>query len=314
MSVLKLKPAIKEYLWGGTKLKENYHIEHDGIVAEAWVVSCHPDGLSIIESGPDKGLSLLGYIEKKGRDILGTQGKTYEQFPILVKLLDAQGELSVQVHPDDEYALRVEGEYGKNEMWLILDSELGSTIYHGVKEKMTKEEFRNSIHDGTLLSKLNEVEVKPYDLYDIPAGTIHALRSGSVMAEIQQSSNSTYRIYDYDRVGADGKKRDLHIDKAVDVSTLEPNYQDNSLVWQDNEATLLKNQYFNNKIIRINEPTTLQAGPASFQGIVVTNGQGTITCDGETIEVIKGNGLFVEANTSYEVDGSIELVIAEVAA
>lgn len=313
MSVIKLKPATKDYLWGGTKLKEHYNIEGEGIIAEAWVVSAHPDGLSVVESGEYQGLTLVEYIARKGKEVLGTKGQTYEQFPILVKLLDAEGELSVQVHPDDEYGLRHEGEYGKNEMWLILDSKPGSTIYHGVKEKITKEEFRTAIEDGTLLDKLNEVEVKPYDLYNIPAGTIHALRPGSVMAEIQQSSNSTYRIYDYDRVGADGKKRDLHIDKAVDVSILEPNYEDNNLKWQNNEASLVQNEFFNNKIVRVTDTTQLSAGPVSFQAIVVTDGQGTITCGNESIDIIKGNGLFVDANTEYQVNGQVELVLAEVA-
>ena len=155
MSIVKLTPAFKDYLWGGTKLKENYGKKTDmDPVAESWELSVHPDGPSIVASGEYEGLSFPEYLEKKGKSVLGTKGNTFEFFPILIKFIDAKQPLSIQVHPDNEYALRVEHEYGKTEMWYILDCEPDSFLYFGVNKEITKEEFERRIHDNTLLDGL----------------------------------------------------------------------------------------------------------------------------------------------------------------
>lgn len=311
MAVLKLKPYLQHYLWGGRKLVENYNIQSDEKVAEAWVVSCHPDGPSMIDMGPNKGITLPEYIESKGKTILGTHGEKYEAFPILVKLLDANQDLSIQVHPDDEYGLRVEGEYGKNEMWLILENDPGSIIYYGVNEPLTKEVFRASIEDNTILDKLHSVETKPYDFFYMPAGTIHALGKGNVIAEVQQSSNSTYRIYDFERRDAQGNLRELHIDKAVDVSDLTPiEYEPVKLDGQITE--LIKNQYFYTRLVKVRGSRKLEATDQSFQALVVVKGNGVLVDGQQQYELKQGDGLFVEANTVYEVEGNLELLIAEV--
>ncbi len=160
MALVRLLPAFKDYLWGGTKLKENYNKKTDlDIVAESWELSTHKDGQSIVDSGEYKGLTLSEYVEKLGKDALGTKGNAFEFFPILIKFIDAKGNLSIQVHPDNEYALRVEKEYGKTEMWYILDAEEGASLYYGTNKEITKDEFRARIEDNTILDVLKKVPV-----------------------------------------------------------------------------------------------------------------------------------------------------------
>lgn len=223
MYPLKLKPALKDYLWGGTKLKTDFHMQSElEKVAEAWVLSCHKDGQSVVLNGELTGKTLEEAISILGKECLGVRGAEFAYFPILIKLIDAKDDLSVQVHPNDEYALKVEGEYGKTEMWYIVDCEPGATIYYGFKQNITKAEFETRIKDNTLTDVLNTVPVKKGDCFFIDSGTIHAIRSGILIAEIQQNSNTTYRVSDYGRLGADGKPRPLHIEKAVEVTTLTP--------------------------------------------------------------------------------------------
>ena len=182
-------------------------------VAESWELSCHKDGNSVIDSGEYKGLTLSEYVEKAGKAVLGTDCEKFENFPILIKLIDAKDNLSVQVHPDNEYALRVEGEYGKTEMWYVVDCDPGASLLYGFTHEISKEEFRQRIENNTLLEVTNRVEVHPGDVFFIESRTLHAIGKGILIAEIQQNSNTTYRVYDYGRVGADGKPRQLHIEK-----------------------------------------------------------------------------------------------------
>lgn len=216
MTILKLKPACKDYLWGGHRLVEEYGIEYDGdILAEAWELSCHPDGPSVITNGEYAGKTLKEFIDEKGMEVLGLHCRRFREFPILTKFIDARDNLSIQVHPGNSYALKNEGQYGKTEMWYVLDAEEGAILYYGFKKEITKEEFARRIKDNTILEVLNAVEVHKGDVLFIESGTLHAIGKGLLIAEIQQNSNVTYRIYDYGRVGKDGKKRDLHIEKAL---------------------------------------------------------------------------------------------------
>lgn len=312
MTVLKLKSAVKDYLWGGRRLSEAYGVNQEGIIAESWVVSCHPDGPSTIIESEYEGMSLISYIDLKGKHILGSRGIKYDKFPILCKLLDAQNDLSIQVHPNNEYALRVEHEFGKNEMWLVLEAKPGSRIYYGVKEPMNKQQFKSHIEDSTIMNQLNAVYAQPYDVFYIPAGTIHALGKGFVVAEIQQSSNSTYRIYDYDRVGPDGKKRELHIEKSVEVSNLEPSPKQKPLHWEGNIANLIQNEFFQNQLVRNVESTTYKTSLESFQALVVTKGKGKLKNKEYRYDMNQGDGFFVEAGSEFIVDGQVEFIIAQV--
>ena len=217
MYPLLLKPAMKDYLWGGTKLKDEWGFETDkDIAAEAWLLSCHKDGNGVVMNGTLKGKTFSEVLSLWGKEALGERAEKFSDFPILIKFIDAKQSLSVQVHPDDEYALKNEGEFGKNEMWYIVDCEEGAELIYGFKENISKEEFERRIKDNTLPEVCNYVPVKKGDVFFIEAGTLHAIGAGILICEVQQNSNSTYRVWDFGRVGADGKPRELHIDKALE--------------------------------------------------------------------------------------------------
>lgn len=205
----KLTPVLKSYIWGGYRLKELFGRESGGEkIAESWEVSVHPDGLSGCAGG-----TLAQYL-KENPCAVDKEGST---FPVLVKYIDAKENLSVQVHPNDEYARRAEGDNGKTETWYIVQADDGAGIYCGFKRDTTKEEFLRKVQDGTVEELLNFIPVKAGDCYLIEAGTVHAICAGCVICEIQQSSNVTYRVYDYNRKDAQGNLRPLHIEKAVEV-------------------------------------------------------------------------------------------------
>ena len=223
MSVYKLQPSYKDYLWGGHRLVDEYGKDYDGdILAESWELSCHPDGPSTIVNGPYAGKTLEEYIETAGKEVLGSNCRRFRDFPILIKFIDAKQNLSIQVHPDNRYALKNEGQYGKTEMWYVVDAEKDAFLYYGFKKEISREEFARRIQEDTLLEVLNAVPVHKGDVLFIESGTIHAIGKGILIAEIQQNSNVTYRVYDYGRVGKDGKKRDLHIEQALAVTNRVP--------------------------------------------------------------------------------------------
>ena len=220
MKIEKLSPAFKDYLWGGTKLRDVYGKKCDyEKVAESWELSTHPAGQSVIDGGEYDGLKFGEYLEKVGAKALGVNGAKFKEFPVLIKFIDAKQPLSVQVHPSDEYALRVEGEYGKTEMWYVVDCEPGASLYFGVNRALTKEEFKKRIEDNTLTDVLYKADVKKGDVFFIQSGTIHAIGAGILICEIQQNSNTTYRVYDYGRRGADGKLHgDVNFEEASAVA------------------------------------------------------------------------------------------------
>ena len=289
MYTLKLKPALKDYLWGGTRLKTEYKMESDlEKVAEAWVLSTHKDGPSVVLNGELCGKTLTEAVEIFGADCLGENGKKFSYFPILIKLIDARDDLSVQVHPNDEYALKVEGEYGKTEMWYIVDCEEGAALYYGFKEEISKEEFREKIADNTITDVLNRVPVKKGDVFFIPSGTIHAIGRGILIAEIQQNSNTTYRVCDYGRLGADGKPRPLHIDKAVEVTNLTPPPESKDL----SAGTLAECEYFKVRLFSTDKQKEIEVDNASFVSLLCLEGE--VSFDGVTL--VKGDCAFIPAN------------------
>ncbi len=218
-----LRGFVKDYLWGGNRLREEFGKESSSeIIAESWELSCHPDGGSVVISGKDKGLTLAEYIEKYGAEnILGSDCHRMEKVP-LIKLIDAKQPLSVQVHPDDAYARAHGDANGKTEMWYVLDAEPGAELVYGVNRELTREEFAAHIENGTLEEILNYVPVKKGDVFLIPAGTLHAIGGGILIAEVQQNSNLTYRVYDYNRRDAAGNLRELHVEDAIQVTNLAP--------------------------------------------------------------------------------------------
>ena len=218
MKALQLTPACKDYLWGGQRLKTDFGVQSDlDPLAEAWVLSCHPDGPSLLPDGTTLADYLVAHPEAAG-----SHCEAFADFPVLVKLIDAKRDLSIQVHPSDAYALEHEHQYGKTEMWVVLAAEPGAFLYYGFDHEITKEEFARRIRENTLTEVLHAAPVQKGDVFFIPSGTLHAICKGIVIAEVQQNSNVTYRVYDYGRVGADGKPRALHIEQALAVTDLRP--------------------------------------------------------------------------------------------
>jgi mannose-6-phosphate isomerase len=319
MYPIKLKPAFKDYLWGGTRLRDDFGKECDfDKVAESWELSCHKDGNSVVADGEFAGLTLAQYIEKEGKSVLGTNCEKFENFPILIKLIDAKDNLSVQVHPNNEYAQRVEGEYGKTEMWYVVDCDEGASLLYGFKHNITKEEFRERIENNTLLEVTNSVPVKKGDVFFIEAGTLHAIGKGILIAEIQQNSNTTYRIYDYGRVGADGKPRQLHIDKAVDVTNLCPAkpYPQSEPVdmggWT--KKRLAKCEYFTVDVINVDTSAALEADKSSFVNILVLDGGCVLSSEGnDAVELKKGDSVFIPAGLGkFELTGKCSAVMTHI--
>jgi len=251
MAIGKIHPACKQYLWGGEKLIREYGISSQNTpLAEAWVLSAHSDGDSRIsfsegelcsegketsegkvcsegkessegesfseEESSSEGESFAEYL-KCHPEAVGSFGKAFPFFPTLIKLIDAKKALSIQVHPDDSFALSREGQYGKTEMWIVLEREEGAFLYFGFQKDYTEEEIRRAIEAENFPSLLCKVMVEPGDVFFIPAGTVHAIGAGILLAEVQQNSNLTYRVYDYGRKDAQGNTRELHVEKALEV-------------------------------------------------------------------------------------------------
>lgn len=304
MTIQKLTPAFKDYLWGGQKLKEDYGKMTDlDPLAESWEVSTHPDGPSYISGGDYDGQTFAQYLASKNNQPLGTKGQTFDRFPLLIKFIDALDDLSIQVHPDDEYGLRHENEYGKTEMWYILEAEPGSKIYYGTNEKITKEAFRQAIEEQKVLEKLKQVEVHPGDVVFVEAGTIHAIGKGIVLCEVQQNSNITYRVYDYHRKDAAGNLRDLHVEQALAVSTLDPLNTDFTAaeeikVYENHTKQLLAtSSHFITSKIEVNGTFTHHVPAESFEVMVMIDGDITLQKNDQTITLKKGESAFLDADS-----------------
>ena len=267
MKVVKLKPAIKDYIWGGNyfqNFKKGLGFDR---VSECWELSLREDAPSVIASGRYLGKPLYEVVTKED---IGPVMDKFPYFPLLIKLIDAKDNLSVQVHPSDDYALKYEQSFGKSEMWHIISADEGSGLYVGLNKDYTKEEIEKALKEGNILDYLNFYQVKPGETYVIQPGTIHAIGKGVRLIEIQQNSNLTYRLYDYNRVDKDGHPRELHIKKALDVIDYHkyvPNMSDDEL--------LADNKYFTVKRIEFNKAVKLSASE-SFLSFTFLEGEGTV--------------------------------------
>lgn len=313
MALLQLAPSFKDYIWGGHRLVEEYNKQYEGeILAESWELSCHPDGPSRIVNGAFAGKTLQEYIEGQGKEVLGTNCQRFEDFPILIKFIDARDNLSIQVHPDNEYAKRVEGQYGKTEMWYIMDCKEGAFLYYGFKEEISREEYERRIKEDTLLEVLNKVLVQKGDVLFIEAGTIHAIGKDIVIAEIQQNSNVTYRVYDYGRMGKDGKKRELHVEKALDVTNRTPMVRSKS--FQPHVASCeyftVDSLYLDGRAMKKMEG---HVDETSFASIIFMEGEGCVRSGGEELKFRKGDSFFLSAGSgAYEVEGFCQALVTRV--
>ena len=263
-NALKLKPAIKDYIWGGTYFKQ-FGKGNQDIIAECWELSIRDDFNCVLASN---GKQLKEVISKED---IGSNAERFPYFPLLIKLIDAYDNLSVQVHPSDDYALKNENSFGKSEMWHIISADPGCGLYIGFKKDISKDEVEKRLKEGTLLEVLNFVEVKPGDTYLINPGTIHAIGKGVRLIEIQQNSDLTYRLYDYNRVGKDGQPRPLHIEKALNVI----DYHKYQFVKPEG-SVLADNQYFHVERKEFDGELEINADQGSFVSFTFISGSGKV--------------------------------------
>ena len=302
--MIKLQPVLKDYLWGGEKLKTLFGRRADGIVAESWEASVHRDGVSTIAGS---GKTFTGYLAANPTAV----DKNGGGFPVLIKYIDAAKNLSVQVHPDDEYALKYERDNGKTEMWYIISADEGAGIYCGFVRKTDKAEFLEKVKDGTVEELLNFIPVKPGDCYLIKSGTVHAIGAGCVICEVQQNSNVTYRVYDYNRRGADGKLRPLHVEKAVDVIKFdafrdETGGSDYEPVAGGKIRELTKCEYFRCRELALDGEFSV-INEKSFTVINFTDGNGEI--NGE--KFVAGDTFFVPCGEAFSLRGTATAILTD---
>lgn len=305
-------PAGKDYLWGGSRLKDDFAKEADLTpLAETWECSTHPDGLSHIASGPFQGMA-LGDVIRSHPEFLGTHPENNKgELPVLIKLIDAKQNLSVQVHPDDEYAKKYEnGQQGKSEMWYVMDAEPGAELIYGFYHDITKETLRRAIGNGTVEKYLQRVPIYKDDAFFIPAGQVHAIGAGALIAEVQQSSNLTYRMYDYGRLEKDGKPRELHVDKALDVANRKgsaaPRQPMRVFRFKNGAAydLLCRCKYFQVERMLLNteicrQMASVQAGANSFEVLLCTEGCGVYYWgEKESLNFYKGDCVFLPADSA----------------
>lgn len=298
MKARKLTSFLSERIWGGARLSQYGKPVRDEGIGESWELSfirgCEStvDGRAVSEVFP--------------KEAWGTRGAAFENFPVLTKFIDAKDNLSVQVHPDDSYALREEGSYGKTEMWIVLEAEPHAGLYLGFREDITEDEVRRYAADGTLENYLSFREVTPGDVYFIPAGTVHAIGQGVLLYEIQQSSDLTYRLYDYHRRDAKGNLRELHVDKALRVSDLCPYTPP---IFQNADPSVIGEcDYFTTRICKVScAEKTFFVDESSFLMLTVLNGEGEI--DGQ--KAAKGD-TFLVAAAEGEIRASGDMTLAAV--
>ena len=312
-----LKAPVKDYIWGGTRLRELFGKEGGDRLAESWELSCHPDGECYIMGGEFDGMKLSDFVNEHP-EAVGSGFKSGDSFPVLVKLIDAKNDLSVQVHPNDEYAHKYENDNGKTEMWYVIDAAPGSELVYGFNEELSKDEFRKAIEDNTLMEKLRRVPVKQGDVFFIEPGTLHAIGKGILIAEIQQSSNVTYRVYDYGRLGADGKPRPLHIEKALEVTNTKPLDPERPVYGLELDGVvtqlLADCKYFNVNRHRLIKELELYADKNSFAHVLMIGGSGgELVADNHRLELTMGSSVFVPAGTgAFAIKGNCDVIVTTI--
>lgn len=339
--IMRLEPAFKDNLWGGTKLRTVFGKKCDyDVIGESWELSAHPDGQSVIASGIFTGMYFGEFIEKYGHDVVGWKSSSLDRFPVLIKFIDAKKDLSIQIHPDDDYALEIENEFGKNEMWYVVDCEPGAFLYCGLKKDSSKEEIRERIENNTITDILNKIEVHKGDCVMVKAGTIHAIGAGILICEIQQNSNCTYRMYDYDRKDKFGNKRELHIDKAIDVGDVKkykPFISDNKDVPEGAEvlvsckyfecykyvlgsdaaeadhASDIEDNCYNTENVRNTGKVNISVDAMSFRSVIVIDGSGKIAVGNNTMDYKAGDSFFVTAGEKViNLEGTGTVIVTKV--
>lgn len=311
MKSFKLVPVFKDYLWGGTKLRDKYGKKTDVFpVAESWELSCHKDGKSIISGGEFDGKTLEEYISENP-EALGTC-RMSDEMPVLVKLIDAKDRLSIQVHPCDELAKKWENQNGKTEMWYVLEAESDATITCGVARDITRDELKLAISEKTVESLLNTVPSKKGDVFFVEAGTIHAIGKGNLIVEIQQNSNVTYRLYDFGRVDKNGNERELHIEKGVASSNCNKNENRKMPLCPDGTRLLGCCEWFAVREAKINGEMIFDADPSTYNAVITVDGEVELLGEDDSLKIGFGETVFIPANAGkYALKGEgIVLIVS----
>ncbi|TDT71940.1 mannose-6-phosphate isomerase [Hypnocyclicus thermotrophus] len=318
MYPLVFKKVLIKKIWGGRAFEKelNFRLEDNDKYGESWEVSSHPNGMSVVENGEFKGKTLQELLsEYKGKLVGERIYKKYgDKFPLLIKYLDINDRLSVQVHPDDEYALKNENEYGKSESWYVLKASSDAKLILGIKEGITKDIFKKKVEKNDFNDLFNIVRVKEGDLININPGTVHASLEGSILiCEPQQNSDSTYRIYDFDRI-VDGKKRELHIDKALDVIKFDEKAKiinENSVesIKKENfiKKELTKDKYYDLEILEIKKEYNEKAEDL-FKVYMILEGEGEIEYDNNKYNIKKGKSYLIPANLEININGKVKIL------
>lgn len=308
-----LKPYVSETIWGGRKLIDEYNVKTEKKnAAEGWMLSCHPAGESTVVNGEYAGKPLSQML-KEHPELCGKNAERFDDFPILIKFIDARDDLSVQVHPTKEYCELTGRGQSKTECWYIIDCDEDAHLLLGFNESISKECFENAIKDNTLTEYTAKIKVKPGDFFFIESGTLHAICKGILLAEVQESSNTTYRIYDYGRVGNDGKPRDLHVSDALAVTTREkfvqPDFCKADSLYTDDANLLAECDLFKVWKDNIGGKFEGTADENSFVSLLVISGNGVLTSCGESVELEKGSSVFLPAGSgNFTVTGELEIL------
>ncbi len=316
MEPFTLTPACKDYLWGGRRLKDDWGMRTDlETVAESWELSAHPAGDGVVADGPWAGRPFSEAV-RAHPEIVSRRHGPDDPFPLLVKLIDARLPLSVQVHPDDAYAARVEHGPGKTEMWLVLDHEPGAFLYVGFERELTREKLERRIGDGSLTDVLHRVEVRKGDRFFIPAGTIHAIGGGILIAEVQQSSDLTYRVFDYGRTGPDGRSRPLHVAKALDVmrpgpaGLAVPGARPARPVPGGTLERLANCPHFRVELLELAGRWERAADRDTFHALLCLDGTAALRAGSTVLSARKGASLFVPADAGpFALEGSARFLL-----
>lgn len=311
---LQFQPEFKDRVWGGRSLERFGFRMPEGRIGEAWTIGDHPNGTTKVMNGELAGLGLDQVREQYGKAFFGAKGFSEKtgRFPLLIKLLDCEDDLSVQVHPNDDYSRLPQGELGKTEMWYVLDAKPGAKIIYGLKDSVTRESLAQAIAEGRIMDTMNEVSVSAGDTFYIPAGTVHALCAGVLVAEIQQNSDTTYRLYDYDRPGLDGKPRELHVEDSLNVIAYEGSgatRMTTELASDNDWLTLAESPYFTVEKGRTSGRWELATGGDSFIIHIICEGTGSLTWSGGSLDAKPGDCFLVPANLgSYAFEGRMTML------
>ena len=310
---LLFKPIFKERIWGGTKLKEVLNKSFDGSqIGESWELTTVENDISVVVNGAFEGLNLNQLIEKYPTEVLGIKSIQYfgNNFPLLFKFIDAKEDLSIQVHPNDALAKERHNSFGKTEMWFVMQADDNARLVVGFKDKTNKKEYQEHLENKTLVAVLNEAPVKVGDAFFLETGTVHAIGAGVLIAEIQQTSDITYRLYDWDRVDANGVGRELHTDLALDAINFEPkNTKLDYEVVKNKSVNLVECPFFKTNILQISDIYNWKKTKESFTVLMCTEGSFTIIMLHFKAEFKKGDTILIPAIIDgFEIIGEATLL------